>query len=195
MAPRSQQFAQLHQEESKNPHGWMQAGNPQPIRPPPGQIHIRNPYVRILAFDPPVKPTIPLSFLAPHDRLAAKAPLFPRLAVGGSGVKSESDPHRSRGISKGGYLSHPSDYNTQYNNLSLFHVNYCTTPPSTSAALSLRHKISEQRIRFDATKKKRILGEMQTATAVSSLPGGAPLSSAIAMHMAHLSYAILPIAG
>ncbi|KAK1517266.1 hypothetical protein CPAR01_16130, partial [Colletotrichum paranaense] len=82
-----------------------------------------------------------------------------------------------RDISKGGYLGHPSDYNTQYNNLSLFHVNYCTTPPSTSAALSLRHKISEQRIRFDATKKKRILGEMQTATAVSSLPGGAPLSS------------------
>ncbi|KXH26665.1 hypothetical protein CSIM01_02966 [Colletotrichum simmondsii] len=82
-----------------------------------------------------------------------------------------------RDIPKSGYLKHPSDYNTQYNNLSLFHVNCCTTPPSTSAALSLRHKISEQRIRFDATKKKKILGKMQTATAVSSLPGGAPLSS------------------
>ncbi|KAK1457890.1 hypothetical protein CCUS01_09539, partial [Colletotrichum cuscutae] len=79
--------------------------------------------------------------------------------------------------SKGGYLNHPSDCNTQYNNLSLFRASCCTTPPSTSAALSLRHEISEQRIRFDATKKKRILGEMQTATAVSSLPGGAPLSS------------------
>lgn len=54
----SNKFPQLHQEERKKKTTWMQAGNPL-IHPPPGQIHKRNPYVRILAFDPPVKPAIP----------------------------------------------------------------------------------------------------------------------------------------